>query len=171
MTPYPHVALIVKTSKQYDRGLLRGVGRYIKGHGPWSVYIEERGAHDATPAWLRTWTGDGIIARIKDEAMAEALLATGAPIVELRAVVEIDLPTVYCDDAAIGDLAVRHFKERGFRQFAYCGRSGMRFSELREEAYCRRLSELGHPSHVFRTPQRRGRGRGPTWEQEQDDVA
>ena len=92
MTSYPHVALIVETSKQYDRGLLRGIGRYVKGHGPWSIYIEERGARDATPAWIRDWKGNGIIARIKDAAMAEALLATGVPIVELRAIVDLDLP-------------------------------------------------------------------------------
>ena len=168
MTSYPHVALIVETSKQYDRGLLRGVGRYVKGHGPWSIYIEERGSRDATPTWIRNWKGNGIIARIKDAAMAEALLATGVPIVELRAVVDLDLPTVYCDDTAIGDLAVRHFKERGFRHFAFCGRSGMRWSELRERAYRRRLAELGHQCHDY-VAQRHGRSL--TWEQEQDDVA
>jgi LacI family transcriptional regulator len=162
------VALIVETSKQYDRGLLRGVGRYVKGHGPWSIYIEERGARDATPTWIRDWKGNGIIARIKDVVMAEALLATGVPIVELRAVVDLDLPTVYCDDAAIGDLAVRHFKERGFRHFAFCGRGGMRWSDLRERAYRRRLAELGHECHDY-VAQRHGRGL--TWEQEQDDVA
>jgi LacI family transcriptional regulator len=162
------VALIVETSKQYDRGLLCGVGRYVKGHGPWSIYIEERGARDATPTWIRDWKGNGIIARIKDSAMAEVLLATGVPIVELRAVVDLDLPTVYCDDAAIGDLAVRHFKERGFRHFAYCGRTGMRWSDLREQAYRRRLAEFGHECHQY-LPQRQGRSL--TWEQEQDDVA
>src|SRR5262249_37943554 len=115
MAHYPHVALIVATSKQYDRGLLQGIGRYIKGHGPWSVYIEERGADDDSPGWLASWKGDGIIARIKDRVMADALLATGVPIVELRTEVELGLPTVYCDDTAIGELAVRHFMERGFR--------------------------------------------------------
>jgi LacI family transcriptional regulator len=168
MTSYPHVALIVETSKQYDRGLLRGIGRYVKGHGPWSIYIEERGTQDATPAWIRKWKGDGIIARISDQEMADVLLATGVPIVELRAVVDLDLPTVYCDDTAIGNLAVHHFKERGFRHFAYCGRSGMRWSELRELAYRRRLAELGHECNVY-VPRRRGRTL--TWEQEQDDVA
>jgi LacI family transcriptional regulator len=168
MTSYPHVALIVETSKQYDRGLLRGIGRYVKGHGPWSIYIEERGTHDATPAWIRNWKGNGIIARISDQEMADVLLATSVPIVELRAVVDLDLPTVYCDDTAIGDLAVRHFKERGFRHFGYCGRWGMRWSELREQAYRRRLAEFGHECHVY-IPRRQGRGL--TWEQEQDDVA
>src|SRR5438445_11225146 len=99
MTAYPHVALIVETAKQYDRGLLRGIGRYIKAHGPWSVYLEERGPHDAIPSWLKSWRGDGILARIKDVPTAEALRATGVPIVELRRqVVGFDLPAVHCED-------------------------------------------------------------------------
>ena len=44
----------------------------------------------------------------------------------------------------------------------------MRWSELREHAYRRRLAELGHECHDY-APQRHGRGL--TWEQEQDDVA
>src|SRR5437899_768778 len=127
MATYPHVALIIETAKQYDRGLLRGIGRYIKGHGPWSVYLEERGRRDALPAWLKTWKGKGIIARIKDVPMAKALLATGVPIVELRRqVVGFNLPAVHCDDEAIGVEAIRHFQERGFRHFAFCGRAGAR---------------------------------------------
>jgi LacI family transcriptional regulator len=169
MASYPHVALIVETSKQYDRGLLRGIGRYIKGHGPWSVYLEERGARDAIPNWLRTWKGDGIIARIATRAMAETLLAAGVPLVELRRqVTDLGLPTVYCDDAAIGQLAIRHFKERGFSRFAFCGRAGALWSDLREQAYRRGLAELGHDCLVYEGSRRR---RARTWEQEQDDVA
>jgi LacI family transcriptional regulator len=169
MASFPHVALIVETAKQYDRGLLRGIGRYIKGHGPWSVYIEERGPRDAAPAWLKTWKGHGIIARIRDVAMAEALLATGAPVVELRRqVVAYNLPAVHCDDAAISRLAVDHFRERGFRQFAFCGRPGQRWSDLREWAFQRCVTEAGHRCHEYAGP-RPGRALG--WEQEQDDVA
>jgi LacI family transcriptional regulator len=168
MAHYPHVALIVATSKQYDRGLLQGIGRYIKGHGPWSVYIEERGAEDDSPAWLASWKGDGIIARIKDRVMADALLATGVPIVELRTEVELGLPAVYCDDTGIAELAVRHFMERGFRAFAFCGRSGARWSDLREQAFRRRVSAVGYECDVYTPEPRR---RGLTWEQEQDAVA
>ena len=85
--------------------------------------------------------------------MADALLATGVPIVELRRqVVELDLPTVYCDDAAIGDLAVRHFQERGFRHFAFCGRPGARWSDLREPAFRRRLEAAGLACHSYAGP-------------------
>jgi LacI family transcriptional regulator, galactose operon repressor len=169
MTTFPHVALIVETAKQYDRGLLRGIGRYIRGHGPWSVYIEERGPQDGIPAWLRGWRGDGIIARISNVPMAEAMLATGAPIVELRRqVVGFDLPSVHCDDDAIAGLAVGHLLERGFRSFAYCGRPGARWSDLREQAFSRRLSDAGFACHTYASPASR---RESSWEQEQDDVA
>lgn len=169
MATYPHVALIVETAKQYDRGLLRGIGRYIKGHGPWSVYLEERGPGDVAPSWLKSWRGDGIIARIRDVAMAEALVATGAPVVELRRqVVGFDLPAVHCDDEAISGLAVGHFRERGFGHFAYCGRPGERWSDLREAAYRRRLAGDGFDCHAYAPPRR---ARAPGWEREQDDVA
>jgi LacI family transcriptional regulator len=169
MATYPHVALIVETAKQYDRGLLRGIGRYIKGHGPWSIYLEERGPHDAAPSWLSDWKGDGIIARIKDVPMAQALLATGAPVVELRRqVVGFDLPAVHCDDDAISMVAVQHFQERGFRDFAFCGRPGARWSDLRQSAYCRRLESASSRCHVYAGPRR---ARKQTWEQEQDHVA
>src|SRR5262245_28685884 len=168
MTPFPHVALIVETAKQYDRGLLRGVGRYIRGHGPWSIYIEERGPQDGVPSWLRRWRGDGIIARIRDVRMAEALLATGAPIVELRRqVVGFDLPAVHVDDDAISAQAFQHFQERGFRHYAFCGRSGERWSDLREEAYRRRVAEAGLPCEVDSLSSKRRR----TWEEEQDAIS
>jgi LacI family transcriptional regulator len=169
MLTYPHVALIVETAKQYDRGLLRGIGRYIKGHGPWSVYLEERGPRDAIPSWLRAWKGNGIIARIKDVPTAEALLATGAPIVELRRqVVGFELPAVHCDDEAIAATAIRHFQVRGFRHFAFCGRPSARWSDLREAAYRRGLAAAELDCHSYAWPRP---GRSRSWEQEQDDVA
>jgi LacI family transcriptional regulator len=169
MAFYPHVVLIVETSKQYDRGVLRGIGRYIKRNGPWSVFVEERGSEDPVPSWLAKWKGDGIIARIKDRAMADTLLSTGVPIVELRQqVIGLNLPTVYCNDAAIGALGMSHLKERGLREFAYCGRPGVRWSDLREQAYKHSLKEAGHACHVFVGDHK---NRNLTWDEEQGDVA
>ena len=88
--------------------------------------------------------------------MAEALLATGAPIVELRRqVIGYDLPAVHCDDDAISDMAIRHFQDRGFRHFAYCGRPGERWSELREAAYRDRLAALGFAGYIYSGPRLR----------------
>ena len=61
-----HVALLIETSRSYGRGLLKGIIRYQREHGPWSIYFEPRGVHDSAPRWLRSWRGDGILARIAD---------------------------------------------------------------------------------------------------------
>jgi LacI family transcriptional regulator len=165
----PHVALLIETSKAYGRGLLRGIGRYVRACGPWSIYIEERGVEDPAPGWLKTWGGDGIIARIRDKAMARALLATRLPVVDVRQqVANPRISSVYCDDTAIGRLAVAHFVERGFRHFAYCGRPAVPWSERRCEAYCRSLQERGFSCRVYEPTRRRSRA---TWEHEQEDAA
>src|SRR5437868_1131918 len=80
----PHVAVLIETSRGYGRGLLQGVARYNRQHGPWSMYFEPHGLDDPPPGWLRTWKGDGILARINDEPMAQVIRATGLPVVDVR---------------------------------------------------------------------------------------
>ena len=66
----PRVALLVETSREYGRGLLRGIIRYQRSHGPWSISFQPHGLDEPPPSWLRTWKGDGIIARINNSATA-----------------------------------------------------------------------------------------------------
>jgi LacI family transcriptional regulator len=56
-----HIALLVETSREYGRGLLRGVARYHHEHGPWSIYFEPHGLNEPPPAWLKNWRGDGCL--------------------------------------------------------------------------------------------------------------
>ena len=39
MATIPHVALLVETSREYGREVLRGVMRYARLHGPWAFHI------------------------------------------------------------------------------------------------------------------------------------
>ena len=39
----PKVALLIETSSSYGRGLLRGIARYARLHGPWAFFIEPGG--------------------------------------------------------------------------------------------------------------------------------
>jgi len=39
MIRVPKVALLLETSGHYGRGLLSGIIRYSRLHGPWSLYI------------------------------------------------------------------------------------------------------------------------------------
>ncbi len=91
----PKIALLVETSREYARGLLRGVIRYQHEHGPWSIYFKPQGLGAPPPPWLSAWRGDGILARINDRRMADAVSRTSVPVVDLRnALPNLKLPTV-----------------------------------------------------------------------------
>ena len=101
-SPLPHVALIVETSTAYGRAILSGISQYVREHGPWTVYIEQRSLQDPAPPWLERWDGDGIIARASTPKSARKLLRTGIPTVDLNDQVRgLGLPQIHSDHAAI----------------------------------------------------------------------
>ena len=65
MRSRPHVALIIETSKQFGRSLIVGVAQYLKAHGPWSIFIEERGIEDPVPRWLFTAAIEGVVGGLR----------------------------------------------------------------------------------------------------------
>jgi LacI family transcriptional regulator len=67
MPRVPHVALLVETSREYGRNLLRGITRYHRECPRWSIFFQPNGLGEPPPAWLRTWRGDGIIPGTADE--------------------------------------------------------------------------------------------------------
>jgi LacI family transcriptional regulator len=149
------VLLVVETSKQYGRGLLRGIGRYAFTQGNWSMYLEERSLHERLPAWVKDWRGDGIIVRSNSRHMVQTLLKTGKPIVETDPkITEFHLPFVYTDDRATGRLAVEHFLHRGFRILAYCSLKRTRWSAWRRDAFVRQAAARNVRVEVFQLPAR-----------------
>lgn len=151
MKKRPAVLLLIETSNAYARGLLAGIVRYARElHPPWSIRLVEQGRGDPPPAWLRTWRGDGIVARIETPLIAEAVTATGLPVVDVSAARHVPgVPWVETDDAAITRLAAEHLLERGFRQFAYCGEPGFNWSRWREASFVRHLAERRFNCSVF----------------------
>ena len=118
----PQVALLIETSLEPGRGILRGISQFVREHEPWSILHEPRGLESSPPAWLARWRGDGIIARLSHERIAAAVLNTGIPAVDTLGMVrKPELPLVHSDDAAIGRLGAEHLLERGFRHFGCCG--------------------------------------------------
>ncbi|HZE95508.1 MAG TPA: DNA-binding transcriptional regulator [Planctomycetota bacterium] len=125
----PHVALIIESSIEYGRGVLRGIARYLREHGPWSIFLEQRELGAALPKWIREWDGDGIITRSDDPR----IVRSGLPTVGLydRAEDRLRLPMILNDNLAVGRMGARHLADRGFRHLAYYGVRRERWSELR----------------------------------------
>lgn len=162
----PHVALLIETSRSYGRGLLRGIQRYISEHGPWSVYLELRALDSKPPIWLRSWKGDGIIARTGSQAMADAVLSANIPSVELRASRAMpSLPFVGVDNQAVGRMVTDHFKGRGFRHFAVYGMATEEYFDERCRSFVEAVAELGYKCEEFSQGRQ---GEHPhDWEQQQ----
>ncbi len=138
------VALLIETSNAYARGLLQGVVAYQREHRPWSLFLAEHTRGDKPPAWLADWDGDGIIARIENPAIARVLRKIRLPIVDMSAARLVpSLPWFETDDAAIAQMAFEHLRERGFRNFAYCGDRRFNWSNWRQEHFERAVRAEG----------------------------
>ena len=167
-----HVAILVETARAYGRGVIRGIARYNRRWGQWSVYFHPQGLGDPPPPWLRNWKGDGIIARIDNEATARVVAAVGVPVVNLRSTLpHLAFPFIGADNQAVARLAADHLLERGFRHFGVCGYPPGYHLGFDTRRNCMRecVERAGHRCHELIL--RRGLLRTPSWEKEQDRIA
>lgn len=172
MPKIPHVALLIETSRAYARGLLRGVARYHQEHGPWSIYFEPHGLDDPPPKWLVGWQGDGILARVNNQEMADTIVATGIPAVDVRgALPHTGLPFIGLDNRPISALGFRHLSDLGLRNFAFCGtpRGENPNQDLRCDYFVELVEAGGHVCSKWLGEQRRQHA--PSWEEQQQSLA
>lgn len=145
----PQVMLLIDTSSAYGRELIEGIGRYAAEHGPWSIYHEDRGLRDPLPSSLRSWQGDGIMARSVRKSDLKRLLATGLPVVELFGDFALSPPQVCPNERTIGRLAVDHFVDRGLRSVAFFASDWAWWIETRRDAFLRALADCGHAHQYY----------------------
>lgn len=146
----PQVALLIESSRAYGRRILVGVARYVREHQPWAISLQERSLGDTCPAWFKDWRGDGIIARVENRQIASVIRRLGVPTVDVRYLLRnLNLPSVRPNDIAAARLAFEHLRERGFRQFAFCGFNGTDYSNIRRDTFVNCAGEADLPCHVF----------------------
>lgn len=153
MRRYRNVALLIDTSRETGRGVLQGVIRYCKEHGPWSTYFQPHGIDDLPPAWLKDWKGDGILARLNSRRAATLLRKTGLPVIDVRAATVVaQFPRLEVDNQAMAEMVVTHLLDRGIRRFAFCGypRGFHRLYDERRDMFAQRVRKTGLPCSVFR---------------------
>ncbi|RYG68905.1 DNA-binding transcriptional regulator [bacterium] len=170
MKPRPSVALIVETSVVYGRQILQGVSRYMRAHGSWSVFLDERELGAPPPHWLLDWNGDGVICRPTTPELADLLKQRSFPVIDLNDQYgAIGLPRISSDMQAIGRMAAQHLLERGFENLAYCGFTNEKWSQERllgvEQALVGRNELCGIYESSWENL------RNQAWEQERDLIS
>jgi LacI family transcriptional regulator len=154
------VALLVETALGYGRGLLRGIARYARLHGPWAFYLTPGDLLQALPK-MEEWGGTGIIARVETPEVARAILATGLPVIALdlrQDQLSPDNPLsqiseVCPDSPKAGRMAAEHLLAKGFEQFAFVAAPGdPLWSTRRRDGFIERLAEAGLPCDEYLLP-------------------
>lgn len=144
------VALLIEQSNAYARGLLEGINAYAQQHENWSICLPEQVRGASPPSWLENWNGDGIIARIESEAMAEAIRQKLSPVIDVSAArLVANIPWVETNDEEIASLAAEHLIEKGFRHFAFCGDQTFNWSTWRSEHFAKMIAANGFDCRVF----------------------
>ena len=82
MREIPKVALLVETARGFGRDFLLGIARYSRLHGPWGFHITPGDFKQAVPR-MKQWGGTGIIARIANDRIAQAVLSADVPTIAL----------------------------------------------------------------------------------------
>lgn len=100
--------------------------------------------------WLRGWKGDGALVAITSEREAKFARKLPFPVVSLSHFVKSQgVSVVTVDNRAVGRLAGKHFLERRFTRFGFCGTKGMEFSAERRRGLEQAIEEAGYKLDVF----------------------
>ena len=140
----PQVALLLETSNAYSRGLLVGIRTYLRERADWEIHFTEQGRGDEPPPWFHNWRGDGIIARIENERIEDAVASTNLPVVNVStARLRRSFPTVASSSDGVSRAAADHLLDRGFRSFGFCGDVRFDWSVRHQSNFGRYLKAAG----------------------------
>lgn len=144
------VILILEPSRGFDRELMKGISRYSRLLGRWNFHIwsvdDDRFESD-----IRCWGGTGIIARISNDRVAQAILRVDVPTIALGLADDqfrssnplSRLSVIGSDPAEVSRVAADHLFCRGCKYYAYVGDKNLPWSRRREREYCRILGVRG----------------------------
>ncbi len=172
MQPIRQVAVLIETSREYGRGLLRGVTRFHQEKPNWSVFFQQQDLGAPLPRWMKTWKGDGILARVDSLKTAKELVATGLPLIDLRgATSSLGVPTFGIDSQSVTHHAFEHLAACGLKNFAFVGEPTGKhiYDDERRDTFSRLVQAHGSDCHFF--GDRSGRRKVKSWHENQQQLA
>ena len=155
MIKNPRVVLSIEYITKYGRGLLRGISKYIRFNGPWTVlgmpglHIDPERIKDTLDFDdIRSFSPDGIILRVATDY--EKIKKLGIPVLlAVDSDYPPEAPRIVSDYEETGRIAADYLLERGFNNFAFCGFAEMAWSRSRGDFFEKFINEAGHTVHRY----------------------
>jgi LacI family transcriptional regulator len=175
MPETPVIAIALETSRAYGRGLVRGIVRYKRLHGPWTLVASPGHLEKRSPV-LRNQGLSGLIAQVSSPQLGRMIRSLNLPTIviepELARLVgvshKVSLAEIRSDSEAIARMVATHLLERGFKRFAYCGLPDRLWSGVRQKVFAESVAEAGYSCEIYPFP--RGE-QYHTWQRELPLVA
>ena len=153
------VAVLVESSTAYGRGILLGLTRYQREHRAWSISYQTPDKQQDLKAWISQWRGDGILARVPNESIAEELLALRCPLIDLAGGTQsLGFPEFGVDNREVAQTAYHYLSECGLDTFAFVGQDlgKYHYDDQRRDAFVEVVERHSHRCLEFQSPFRTG---------------
>jgi LacI family transcriptional regulator len=140
----PSIRFYADVVHSYGRGVLRGISDYTKIHDVWDIQFASPPKRGIAQALAQEGI-QGTVIKLRSYDQAAELLASGTPAINVSNMLSPlpAMPAIFVDDHAVGRMAAHYFLERGFRNFAFIGIIGHRFSDQRGEGFGEVLRQKG----------------------------
>ncbi|MFI4861247.1 MAG: substrate-binding domain-containing protein [Phycisphaerales bacterium JB063] len=167
MTPNEkYIELLVETSTSWGSGLIQGIAQYARKVGGWRLGVAPAGRSEELRLHPR-WVGHGIIARVNSKQLADEIIASGVPAVNVSCFDHglPNIPQCTVNERIVGEMAAAHLLDCGLRHFAYYGPSDRPgYRDKPGDVFVRTVRAQGYTCHTtHRNPaeveQRTRRGR------------
>ena len=145
-----NVAVLIDTSEAWNRDNIAGIVKAVRGVYPWRLMLSPRD-HLYRPRVPTNWQCDGLITSIRDTATSEHVRSLNRPVVNLTSWGrDLDWAgRVLTDDRIRAKLAYEHFREKGYRRFAYFAPLIRRNLRHRGEAFKELVQSQGFDFREF----------------------
>ncbi|MCL2641507.1 MAG: DNA-binding transcriptional regulator [Phycisphaerales bacterium] len=142
MKNVPRVVLGLGLTAAWGRRVTRGIMTYAERHGPWDCELPLTGPFTADTL-RRLGKVHGLIVPSDLAALVTTTLGRNVPVVAVGttgpSAVPKHLPHLYENHAEIAKMALEHFLERGFRNFAYYAFRGYYMAKIHGNAFLNAL--------------------------------
>ena len=154
MKSIPKIFLGIEKSREYGRGLLRGISKYARIHGPWMLLTKYDFYHSGSHfTKLKKGSIEGAIIREAPAREMKRILDWDIPIVvSCHISTNLIWPQILTDCEMIGRMGATHFLNSGFRRFAFCAAGESFWSERRSKSFVQTVAEAGFEAHVYQFP-------------------
>ena len=161
------VVLLIETSREFGRQLLKGIAHYSSLYGPWSFYKEQVGLQSSVPH-LTNWKPDGIIMR--NSMIKKELLQLKIPTILVLhdSATPKKFPVIKTDSQMIAKLAYEHLLTKGYKNFAFCGFDNYEWSNERKHYFSKFINDAGLKSFNYNSNKKKSTD---DWKSEQSRVS